>query len=207
MTTVICNFTMSLDGYMAGPNQSVDDPLGQGGMKLMEWMLSTPTFSGEDGERTVDDDMVDEVRNGYGAFVMGRNMFGPIRGEWDLSWKGWWGDEPSYHAPVFVLTHYPRESVPMEGGTTFHFVTDGIASAVERAKEAAGDKPVLIAGGAAAIRQALAAGLVDEINTHIAPLIFGAGERPLDGLDETRLEPIRVIESPKVTHVRYRVIR
>jgi dihydrofolate reductase len=136
---------------------------------------------------------------------MGRNMFSPGRGEWDESWRGWWGEDPPYHVPVFVLTHHPREPLPMEGGTTFHFVTDGIESALEQARAAAGDQNVLILGGAAAIQQYLAAGLVDELRLHIAPIILGAGERLLENVGDLKLEPIDVVASPAATHVKYRV--
>jgi dihydrofolate reductase len=142
-----------------------------------------------------------------GAYVMGRNMFGPDRREWDLDWKGWWGDEPPYHAPVFVLTHHPREPLEMEGGTTFRFVTDGIESALAQAREAAGGKDVAIAGGARTVNQYLAAGLIDELRLHVVPVILGAGERVLEGVGDTTLEPLQVRATPLVTHLRYRVVR
>jgi dihydrofolate reductase len=140
-----------------------------------------------------------------GAFVMGRNMFSPGRGAWDLDWKGWWGDEPPYHGPVFVLTHHEREPLEMQGGTTFHFVTDGIESALARAREAAGDKDISIAGGAATVRQYLAAGLLDELRLHIGPLILGAGEQLLEGVGDPRLEPIEAWGTRLVTHITYKV--
>ena len=140
-----------------------------------------------------------------GAFVMGRNMFGPIRGEWDEDWRGWWGDEPPYHAPVFVLTHYPHDPIEMAGGTTFHFVTDGFDSAYAQARAVAGDLDVSIAGGASTVRQALAAGVIDVLTLDIAPAVLGAGESPFRGVADLRLEPIEVIHSPLATHVRYRV--
>jgi dihydrofolate reductase len=144
---------------------------------------------------------------GIGAYIMGRNMFSPGRGEWDASWQGWWGDDPPYHTPVFVLTHFPREPLEMPGGTTFHFVTDGIESALASAREAAGpDKDVAIAGGASAVRQYLAAGLLDELYLHVVPVVLGAGERLLDDVGDPELEPIEVVHSPAVTHVRYRVV-
>jgi dihydrofolate reductase len=138
---------------------------------------------------------------------MGRNMFSPGRGEWDLDWKGWWGDDPPYHAPVFVLTHHPREPLAMQGGTTYYFVTDGLESALAQAREAAGDGDVSIAGGAATVSQCLAAGAIDELRLHIAPMVLGAGERPLDGVGDLKLEQLRVSSSSLVTHIAYRVIR
>jgi dihydrofolate reductase len=142
-----------------------------------------------------------------GAYVMGRNMFSPGRGEWDLDWKGWWGDDPPYHAPVFVLTHHPREPLTMEGGTTFTFVTDGIESALTQARAAAGEMDVAIAGGAQTVNEYLAAGLIDELRLHVAPVIIGAGERLLDGVGDLTLEPLDVRGTPLVTHLRYRVVR
>ena len=150
--TVTCNLSLSLDGYVAGPRQSRENPLGEGAMQLHQWHF-TPT--------DIDQAVVDEWQQSPGAYVMGRNMFGPIRGEWDEDWQGWWGPEPPYHAPVFVLTHHPRDPLPMEGGTTFHFVTDGIEAAVERAQSAAGGAAVEIAGGAATVNAALQAGLIE----------------------------------------------
>lgn len=209
MTSVKAHTSISLDGYVAGPNQSVDNPIGEGGDRLHEWMLDTATFYAKEevpaAERTPDDDVVDSIVQDFGAFIMGRNMFDAGRGEWDLSWRGWWGDDPPYHAPVFVLTHYPREPLPMDGGTTYYFVTDGIESALQQARAAAGEQNVAIAGGAQAIRQYLRAGLLDELHLHIAPVILGAGERLLDDVGDPQLEPVQVIASPKVTHVTYRV--
>jgi len=144
---------------------------------------------------------------GIGAYVMGRHMFGPGRGAWDESWRGWWGDDPPYHTTVFVLTHSPRQSIVMEGGTTFHFVTDGIESALEQAREAAGDANVSIAGGASVVRQYLRAGLLDELYLHVAPVVLGAGERLLDDVGTPALEQVEVRSSPVVTHIRYRVVR
>ena len=159
----------------------------------------------EGGEKGPDDDVAAEFGRGVGAYIMGRNMFGAGRGEWDESWRGWWGEDPPYHVPVFVLTHHAREPVPMDGGTTFHFVTDGIESALDQARAAAGDEDVLILGGASAIQQYLAAGLVDELRLHIAPMILGAGERLLENVGDLKLEPIDVVASPAATHVNYRV--
>src|SRR6478672_8057878 len=193
-------FSISLDGYGAGPDQDVHNPLGVGGVALHEWAFATRTFRqmfGSDGGTTgIDDDFAARGFSNIGAWIMGRNMFGPIRGDWgDESWKGWWGDDPPYHAPVYVLTHHAREPVEMQGGTTFNFVTDGIESAVEQARQAAGDQDVLIAGGASAIRQALAAGLLDELDLHLSPVVLGDGERLLEGLgSDLKLEQLRAVE-------------
>lgn len=154
----------------------------------------------------IDADVVGNALRGAGAFIMGRNMFGPGRGAWDEDWKGWWGDEPPYHAPTLVLTHHPREPVAMQGGTTFHFITDGIEAALEQAHAFAGDKDVAIAGGASTVRQFLAAGLIDELTLHIVPVVLGAGERLLEGI-RPAFEPIEAFTSPAVTHVRFRVAR
>ncbi len=180
-------FAISLDGYGAGPNQDRDNPLGVGGLALHEWVFPTHSFrqlhGDEGGERGVDDDFAARGFAGIGAWIMGRNMFGPVRGPWlDTGWKGWWGDNPPYHTPVFVLTHHPRASVVMEGGTTFHFVTDGIRAALDRAREAAAGQDVRLGGGVATIRQYLAAGLVDEMHLAISPILLGAGEHLLVGL-------------------------
>jgi dihydrofolate reductase len=202
---------MSLDGYVAGPNQSLDDPIGQGGMRLHQWAFATDTWreqhGGAGGERTADSKVAEEVMQGIGAFIMGRNMFGPGRGAWDESWTGWWGEDPPYHTPVYVLTHHERAPVEMQGGTTFHFVTDGIESALEQARAAAGDLEVSIAGGASTVNQYLAAGLLDQLHLHIVPVVLGAGERLLVGVGDPTLEPIEVVPSPVVTHVKYRVAR
>jgi dihydrofolate reductase len=181
-------FAMSIDGYGAGPDQSLANPMGVGAMALHEWAFSTRTFQrmfgDPDGGATgIDDDYATRGFHNVGAWILGRNMFGPVRGPWpDDSWKGWWGDEPPYHVPVFVLTHFPREPLVMKGGTTFHFVTDGIHAALERAKAAAQGLDVRLGGGVAAIRQYLQAGLVDEMHLAIAPVVMGAGERLLDGI-------------------------
>jgi dihydrofolate reductase len=211
MSKVRANTSISLDGYVAGPNQGEDNPLGEGGEELHEWMFALKAWReahGEvGGEVNPSTEAAEQMHANVGAFVMGRNMFGPIRGPWeDDAWKGWWGDDPPYHAPVFVLTHHEREPVEMEGGTTFYFVTDGIESALEQAREAAGDRDVLIAGGASAIRQYLAAGLVDELHLHLSPVVLGKGERLLDDLDpDIKLEQLRAVEAPGVTHLYYRV--
>jgi dihydrofolate reductase len=211
MSQVTSQLSISLDGFVAGPNQGREHPLGEGGQRLHEWVLPTESWRSqhgmEGGEKGPDDDVAGEYGRGIGAYIMGRNMFGPGRGEWDESWRGWWGEDPPYHVPVFVLTHYPRDSLPMEGGTTFHFVTDGIESALEQAQAAAGDQDVQIAGGAAAVRQYLAAGLLDQLQLHIAPVVLGAGERLLENVGDPTLEPIDVVASPAATHVKYRVVR
>jgi dihydrofolate reductase len=198
MPLVRARQTISLDGFTAAPNQSFDNPFGEGGMALTDWM-HTP--EGKEASDRV------EPMSMIGAHVMGRNMFSPGRGEWDLSWRGWWGEEPPYHAPVYVLTHYPREPLEMEGGTTFFFVTDGLESALAQAKKAAGDKDVAIAGGANVVRQYLAAGEIDELVLHLVPITLGAGERLLDGLGGLRFEPTDVVANPGVTHVSYRIPR
>ncbi len=189
---------MSLDGFMAGPGQDRDNPLGAGGLRVHQWHITDDPYE-------ADAALTAELLRPRGAFVMGRNMYGPIRGDWDEDWRGWWGDDPPYHAPVFVLTHYPHDPIPMAGGTTFHFVTDGFASAYAQAREVAGERDVSIAGGASTIRQALAAGVIDELVVDIAPVVLGGGESPFEGLTDLRLEPIETIHSPRATHVRYRV--
>jgi dihydrofolate reductase len=161
----------------------------------------------EGGADSADSEVVDEVFQGIGAYVMGRKMFGGGPGRWNPEWKGWWGEDPPYHTPVFVLTHHPRPPIPMLGGTTFTFVTDGIASALEQARAAAGDQDVSIAGGASTIRQYLAAGSLDELYLHIAPVILGAGERLLEDVGDPVLRPIKVVASPAVTHIKYRVVK
>jgi dihydrofolate reductase len=198
MTPTTCHMSISLDGFVAGPDQSRDNPLGVGGRKLHNWHLDEPLHEADARVR-------DLLLRPRGAYVMGRNMFGPIRGPWAEDWRGWWGEEPPYHAPVFVLTHHAHDPIPMEGGTTFHFVTDGFDAAFERALTAAGDKGVDIAGGASTVRQALAAGVVDELVLDIAPVLLGAGERLFDGLQDLALQPVEVIHSPHATHVRYRI--
>jgi dihydrofolate reductase len=206
--------SISLDGFVAGPDQSRDNPLGIGGLDVHRWHLGEPANEADARAR-------DELMAPRGAYVMGRNMFGPVRGPWDEPWRGWWGDEPPYHAPVFVLTHHPHDPIAMEGGTTFHFVTEGfdvaferaqaaagdLGVAFERAQAAAGDLGVAIAGGASTTRQALAAGVVDELTLDVAPVLLGAGERLFDGVQDPGLEPVEVLHSPLATHVRYRVGR
>ena len=185
-------FSISLDGYGAGPKQDRDDPLGVGGEALHEWVVATRTFrqmSGKEGGTTgVDDDFAARGFNNIGAWIMGRNMFGPVRGHWpDDTWKGWWGDNPPYHCPVFVLTSHPRTSIAMDGGTTFHFVTDGFHAALKRATEAAKDRDIRLGGGVATIRQYLRAALIDEMHLAISPVILGSGEHLLADIDAPKL--------------------
>jgi dihydrofolate reductase len=182
------SFAMSLDGYGAGPGQSLDNPLGAGGLALHEWAFNTRTFHamhGKDGGSSgVDDDFVARSFDNIGAWIIGRNMFGPVRGPWpDDTWKGWWGEDPPYHTPVFVLTHHPRSSLTMKGGTTFHFVTDGIHAALARAREASQGKDIRLGGGVATIRECLRDGLVDELHLAYAPVLLGSGECLLAGMD------------------------
>jgi dihydrofolate reductase len=200
--------TISLDGYAAGPDQSLENPLGFGGEALHTWMLETRSFRamfGRDGGSTgIDDDFTKRGFENIGAWIMGRNMFGPVRGEWpDETWKGWWGDNPPYHNSVFVLTKYPRRSITMQGGTTFHFVTEGIHVALERATEAAKDQDIRVGGGASTIRQYLQAGLIDEMHFAISPVLLGSGEHLFVGLDLPKLG-YRVSEhitTPNAMHV------
>ncbi len=185
-------FSLSLDGYGAGPHQDLAHPLGVGGMALHGWLLGTRTFQkmhgGSGGAGGVDDDFAARGFENVGAWILGRHMFGPIRGPWpDDRWKGWWGENPPYHTPVFVLTHHARPAIAMEGGTTFHFVTEGIHRALELATEAAGGRDVRLGGGVATIREYLAAGLVDEMHLALAPVLLGSGEQLLSGLDLPRL--------------------
>jgi dihydrofolate reductase len=185
-------FAVSLDGFGAGPNQNLDNPLGVGGESLHEWFFPTRTFQKmqghADGTTGIDNDFAERGFNGIGAWILGRNMFGPVRGAWpNEDWKGWWGDEPPYHSEVFVLTHFPRASLQMEGGTTFHFVTEGIHAALERARKAAGGLDVRLGGGAATIRQYLQAGLIDELHLAVSPVVLGSGESLLGGIDLLKL--------------------
>jgi dihydrofolate reductase len=209
MSSVTSQISISLDGFVAGPDQSFEDPIGKGGMRLHEWAFATASWREQHGrkggESGVDSAVIEEAVEGVGAYVMGRNMFGGGRGSWDESWTGWWGENPPFHAPVFVLTHHAREPLSMQGGTTFTFVTDGIRSALEQARAAAGEGNVAIAGGASAVRQYLAAGMLDELYLHIVPVILGAGERLLENVGQPTLEPVKVVDSPNVTHVKYRV--
>lgn len=199
MSLVTSHVSISLDGFVAGPDQSEADPIGQGGKALHTWHMGEP-------DHEADRQAAAAILDGIGAYVMGRNMFGPIRGAWDPSWEGWWGDEPPYRAPVFVLTHHERKPVEKQGGTTFHFVTEGFDAALEQARAAAGDADVSIAGGASTVRQALAAGQLDELTLDLVPILLGSGERLLDGVEAT-FEPLEVLASPAATHIRYRVLR
>jgi len=203
--------SMSLDGFVAGPSQSVDNPLGIGGMRLHEWVLELEAWRGQHGlaggEVNQSSPVFAEMFANIGATVMGRNMFGGHPGGWDAAnpWNGWWGADPPYHHPVFVITHYPRQPLVMEGGTTFNFVTDGIQSALEQARRAARPKDVLVAGGASVANQYLKAGLVDEMHINLAPILLGSGERLFDGVgdDLHGLELVRTVAAPKVTHLKY----
>jgi dihydrofolate reductase len=184
----VAGFGVSLDGFSAGTEQSLNDPLGKRGPEIFQWFFHTKTFcvmhGQEGGTIDVDDAFAARSMENFGAFILGRNMFGPVRGPWrDDSWKGWWGDNPPYHAPTFVLTHYERPPLTMEGGTTFHFVTEGIEEALKLAKQAAGNKDVKIGGGASTVRQYLRAGLVDSLHLAVAPVVFGQGEALFNGLD------------------------
>ena len=202
------SFSISLDGFGAGPHQDLDNPLGVGGKALHEWAFATRTFQrmfGTDGGTTgIDDDFAARGFNNIGAWILGRNIFGPIRGPWpDDTWKGWWGDNPPYHTPVFVLTHHPRQSLTMSGGTTFHFVTDGIHAALQRAADAAKGQDIRLGGGVATIQQYLRAGLVDEMHLAISPVLLGSGEHLLAGIDLSNLgyQCTEHVPTPNATHV------
>jgi dihydrofolate reductase len=212
MSKVRMNMMMSLDGFTAGPDQSEENPFGVGGMQLNEWLLSLRAFREGHGEEGGEENASSPIVAGWlenvGASVMGRNMFGGGPGPWgDEPWNGYWGDDPPYHHPVFVLTHHAREPLEMQGGTTFHFVTDGIESALEQAKDAAGDEDVSIAGGAATVNQYLAAGQLDELLIALVPVFLGSGTRLFEDLAGAapRLEQVQVVDAPGVTHIRYRV--
>ena len=204
------NFSMSLDGYAAGPTQSVNDPIGVGGFGLHEWVFATRAgrqmLGMEGGDEGLDNEFIAQGDVGIGATIMGRNMFGPIRGAWgDDEWTGWWGDNPPYHHPVFVLTHHPRPSITMQGGTTFHFVDDGIEAVLERALDAADGHDVRLGGGAATIQQYLRAGLIDDMHLVIVPVLLGGGERLFDRIDGGGPDGYHCVEfvaSPSVAHVR-----
>jgi dihydrofolate reductase len=215
MSKVTFDISMSLDGFVAGPEPGPDQGLGKGGEQLHEWVVGLASWreahGKSGGETGVDDDVSREMFADVGAVVMGRGMFSAGDGPWedDPVPRGWWGDEPPFHMPVFVLTHHTREPLEMEGGTTFHFVTDGVGAAVERAREAAGEKEVLVAGGASAINQSLRAGLVDEFQVHVVPVMLGGGARLFEDLGDElpEVESTRVLHSPAVTHLRYRVVQ
>src|SRR5436190_20088333 len=215
MAGVRCDISMSLDGFAAGPNPSLEKPLGAGGDLLHEWAFAAASWRESHGlsggEANADSDVLKESIDSTGAVVMGRRMFSGGEGAWedDPRADGWWGDDPPFHVPVFILTHHPRETVTKQGGTTFNFVTDGIESALEQARAAAGEKDVAVAGGASIVQQYLKAGLLDEIQLHVVPLLLGDGVRLFDNLasDRPALEITRVIDSPAVTHLRYRVLK
>ena len=213
MSKLIADLSMSLDGFVAGPEQSMKDPLGIGGMQLHEWAFAAMSWREEHGqtggEENTDSDHIDALRARVGAGIMARKMYSGGEGPWadDANGRGWWGENPPYHGPVFVLTHHARDSLQMEGGNIFHFVTDGIEAALSQAREAAGDRNVSIAGGASTVNQFLAAGLIDELRLHIAPMTLGAGERLFDGVSPMRLEPVSARFTPLVTHTVYRVLR
>jgi dihydrofolate reductase len=196
MNTITCDIAMSVDGFIAGPNQRRDAPFGDGvDGRLHRWMFDEPEANAEAIAGITE----------AGAYIMGRHMFGPDRGDWDLDWQGWWGEDPPYHAPVFVLAHRPREPLTMQGGTTFTFVTDGLDAALERARAAAGERSVAIAGGGQTINQLLAARAIDELRLHVAPVVLGEGERLFAGVADLDLEPLEVSGTALVTHLRYRV--
>jgi len=203
------SFAISVDGFGAGPDQSLENPLGVGGVGLHKWAVATRTFQkqvfgGEGGETGVDDDFAARGFRNVGAWILGRNMFGPVRGPWpDDQWKGWWGDNPPYHVPVFVLTHHAREPIPMAGGTTFHFVTDGIHRALERARDAAKGLDVRVGGGVATIRQYLRAGLIDEMHIALSPVFLGSGESLFAGIDMPALgyRCVEHVGTQRATHI------
>jgi dihydrofolate reductase len=213
MSRLRCHISISLDGYVAGPNQSAENPLGEGGEHLHDWVFPLAVWreahGQHGGEVNQSSQIVEESRENIGAAVVGRNMFGPPGGgPWgDGGWTGWWGEDPPYHYPVFVLTHHSREPLEMEGGTTFHFVTDGIESALDRARKAADGKDVMLWGGAEVASEYLAAGLLDELELHVVPVLLGGGARLFEGLGYAgvRLEQVRAVEAPGVTHLKYRV--
>ena len=208
MSKLKLNITMSIDGFVAGPDQSVEHPLGVGGEKLHGWLYPLAAFRGghgkEGGEVNASTPFAEDILGGAGATIMGRNMFGGGPGPWgDESWKGWWGDDPPFHHPVYVLTRYSRDPLEMQGGTTFHFVTDGIESALDQARAAAGEKDVSLGGGASVAQQYLAAGLLDEIVVSIVPILLRSGARLFDNVGDARLKQVESVEAPGVTHIRY----
>ncbi|MFN2556140.1 MAG: dihydrofolate reductase family protein [Nitriliruptorales bacterium] len=212
MSKVGFQIAVSLDGYVAGPEQSVNNPLGVGGEKLHEWTIQLEAWRKphglEGGEVNASTPVIEEVQSNVGATIMGRNMFGGGPGPWseDQPWNGWWGNNPPFHHPVFVLTHQPRKPLKMQGGTTFFFVTEGIESALEQARQAAGDQDVAIGGGTNVIQQYLAPRLVDEFELHIVPILLGGGERLFEDVGHLALEQVRAIEAPGVTHIKYRLM-
>jgi dihydrofolate reductase len=211
MSKLRCHISISLDGCVAGPNQSEENPLGEGGERLHDWSVPLAAWREshgmEGGEANASSRVLEERGANIGASLMGRNMFGPVQGGgWDGQWNGWWGDDPPYHHPVFIVTHHPRDPVEMQGGTTFHFVTDGIESALAQAREAAGGKDVMLWGGADIVGQYLAAGLLDELELHVVPVVLGDGARLFDNVAEVRLEQVRALEAPGVAHLKYRAM-
>ena len=208
MSKLKLNITMSIDGFVAGPDQSVEQPLGVGGEDLHTWLIPLKAFreshGEEGGEVNASTPFAEDILAGAGASIMGRNMFGGGPGPWgDEAWTGYWGDDPPYHHPVFVLTSHQREPLEMQGGTTFHFVTDGIESALGQARAAAGEKDVSLAGGASVAQQYLAAGLLDEIVVSIVPILLGGGARLFENVADAKLEQVEAVEGPGVTHIRY----
>ena len=213
MPRVIVNsFSISVDGFGAGPDQNLDNPLGVGGMRLHEWAFATRSFNamhgaGQGESGTVDDGYVARGMANVGAWILGRNMFGPVRGAWpDDTWRGWWGDDPPYHCPVFVLTHHPRDSIEMAGGTTFHFVTDGVDAALERGRAAAGDRDVRIGGGVSTLRAYLQARAIDEMHIAVSPVLLGRGESLFNGLDLPALgyQVASSEQGERATHLMFR---
>ena len=196
MSRVTCHVSMSLDGFIGGPDQSLDNPLGVGGLELLQWQSSSDA---------ADVAAREELLGPMGAFVMGRNMFGPIRGPWSGDWRGWWGDDPPYHAPVFVLTNHARDPIEMSGATTFHFVTDGFEAALDRAQDAAGDADIRIAGGASTVRQAFAANAIDDIYLDVIPVALGRGESIFEGPPGAKFTQLDVTHSSTYAHIHYRV--
>lgn len=209
MSKLRFEIAISVDGFVAGPNQSEEHPLGEGGMKLHEWVVKLEAWQRSHGRSggvaNSSSQIVEEAMEDIGAVIMGRNMFGGGPGPWDESWRGWWGEDPPFHVPTFVLTHHPRAPLEMDGGTTFHFVGDGIEAALAQAREAAEGKDVRLGGGAEAAQQYLAAGLIDELQLNVVPVLLGAGERLFENVGNgLELEQTRVVHTPEVTHIRYR---
>jgi dihydrofolate reductase len=196
MSRVTCHLSMSLDGFIGGPDQSLDNPVGVGGMQLLQWQSST---------HEADVTALGELMAPMGAFLMGRNMFGPIRGPWSNDWRGWWGDDPPYHGPVFVLTHHAHDAIEMAGGTTFYFVTDGFEAALDRARDAAGDNDVRITGGASTVRQGFAAGAIDDIYLDIIPVALGHGETIFEGPPTVTFTQLDVTHGDTYAHIHYGV--
>jgi dihydrofolate reductase len=215
MSRLRCHISISADGFVAGPDQSEENPIGVGGLRLHDWAISLAAWreahdnDSQGGDVNESTRIIEETLENIGAGVMGRNMFGPIGGgDWgDGQWKGWWGENPSYHNDVFVVTHHPREPVEMAGGTTFHFVTEGVASALEQAKRVAGDRDVLLGGGASVIQQYLLSGAIDEFVLHLVPILLADGERLLENVGRLQLEQVRAIAAPGVTHIKYEVVK